>query len=504
LSADAQPDPRRPRAAGLLLHPTSLPGPFGSGDLGPPLVELLDWAASAGLRLWQVLPLGPSGHGYSPYASRSAFAGEPLLVSPERMVEEGWLEEADLELAPEDADPTRIDFEAVAQARERMLRGAWQGFQRRASAEARAGLETFCREHAWLEDWALYSALRVEADSRAWHEWDSELARREAGAIEAARERLASEVGYHRFVQYAFARQWRRVREEAARRGIAILGDMPIYAAHDCAEVWAQPELFELDEAGQPTAVAGVPPDFFSETGQRWGNPLFRWERLRETGYAWWIERLRANLELTDLVRIDHFRAFAAYWSVPAEAETAVGGRWLPGPGLELFEAVAAALGSAPIVAEDLGTITADVRALLAATGFPGMQVLQFAFAEPDSLYLPHRHQPNSIVYTGTHDNDTTRGWFEGADPEERERALDYLGARPETLVSEMIRAAYTSVADRAVIPAQDVLELGSEGRMNTPGEAEGNWGWRLRPGALEHGSAARLRRLAELSGRLA
>jgi 4-alpha-glucanotransferase len=293
------------------------------------------------------------------------------------------------------------------------------------------------------------------------------------------------------------------VREEAARRGISILGDLPIYAAHDSAEVWAHPELFELDAEGQPTAVAGVPPDYFSRTGQRWGNPLYRWDRLRETGYAWWIERLRANLELTHLVRIDHFRAFAAYWAVPAEAETAEKGEWLPGPGLELFEAVARALGSAPIVAEDLGTITPDVRALLDATGFPGMQVLQFAFGEPDSLYLPHRHRPNSIVYTGTHDNDTTRGWFEKADDEERQRALDYLGATPESVVDALVRGAFTSVADRAVVPLQDVLGLGSEARMNTPGSPAGNWGWRYRDGSLTLEAAARLRRLVELGGRL-
>jgi len=465
-------------------------------------VEFLDWAAAAGLRLWQVLPLGPAGLGDSPYASRSAFAGEPLLVSPERMAEEGWLDEGALEPAAK-ADAGRVDFGSVAPARERMLRAAFEGFRERASDAARADFEAFVGDHGWLDDWALYSALRGEAEARPWYEWEPALARRDPKALGAARERLASELEYHRFVQFAFMRQWRRVRDEATQRGIAILGDMPIYAAHDSAEVWAHPELFELDATGMPIAVAGVPPDFFSRIGQRWGNPLFRWDRLRETGYAWWIERLRANLELADLVRIDHFRAFAAYWAVPAEAPTAEGGSWRPGPGLEIFEAVARALGSAPIVAEDLGTITADVRALLAATRFPGMQVLQFAFAEHDSLYLPHRHEPNSIVYTGTHDNDTTRGWIENAGAEERQRALDYLGAQPETLVDGMIRAAYTSVADRAVIPAQDVLELGSEGRMNTPGEANGNWGWRLRPGALDTEAAARLRRLAEISGRL-
>jgi 4-alpha-glucanotransferase len=495
------------RSAGILLHPTSLPGPFGIGDFGPWVDRFLDWAKSAGQTLWQVLPLTTLGGGGSPYGGASAFAGNPLLLSPELLLRDGFLPVAAFEDLPE-FPKDRVDFDAVIHWKERILRQSWEHFASHAGEPAREELRAFREAPArktWLEDWTLFSALKARFSGRAWTSWDSDLRRRDPEALERASGELETEVSYQAYLQFLFFRQWERVHHAARERGITVMGDVPIYVSFDSADVWANPELFELDAEGMPTSVSGVPPDYFSETGQLWGNPLYAWDHLAETGYAWWVERIRANLALCDLLRIDHFRAFSAYWSVPAGDPTALNGKWVPGPGAKLFDAVRTAIGGdapLPIVAEDLGDIDDDVKALLAGLGLPGMKVLQFAFYGADSEYLPHRHTPNALVYTGTHDNDTARGWYAALKPEERERVFDYLGSDGSEIHWALIRGAYGSVAQRAIVPMQDVLGLGSEARMNTPADPGGNWTWRAPDWALRPEDAARLKRMAILSGR--
>ena len=495
-----------PRSAGILLHPTSLPGPFGIGDFGPWVDRFLDWAKAAGQTLWQVLPLTVIGGGGAPYGGASAFAGNPLLISPELLLRDGFLPVSTFEDLPT-FPKERVDFEAVVRWKERILRQSWEHFAAHAGEPARAELEAFRRAPArasWLADWSLYAALRARFSGRPWTAWDRDLRQRDPDALERASGELETEVSYQAYLQYLFFRQWERVRGVAKERGITVIGDAPIYVSLDSADVWSHPELFQLDAEGRPTAVSGVPPDYFSETGQLWGNPLYDWEALAESGYEWWIQRIRANLLLCDLLRIDHFRAFSAYWAVPAGDPTALNGKWVPGPGEKLFGALRSALGeeTLPIVAEDLGDIDDDVKALLKALGLPGMKVLQFAFYGADSEYLPHRHTENALVYTGTHDNDTARGWYAALKPEERERVWDYLGSDGSEIHWALIRAAYGSVARRAIAPMQDILGLGSEARMNTPAEPAGNWTWRASDGAFRPEDAVRLKRMAVLSGR--
>ena len=491
------------RSAGLLLHPTSLPGRFGIGDLGPAAERFLDWARASGQSLWEVLPLQPTGGLASPYSGISAFAGNPLLLSPERLMEEGLLPPESLEDAPQ--FPTaRVEYDSVRRWKEKLLRASWERFREAAPGRLAEDFERFrtdARHASWLADWTLFSALKAKLADAPWTEWPAPLARREPEGLAAARRELEDEMAYHAFLQWLFFRQWERVKVSANDRGIAVFGDVPIYVAHDSADVWAHRDLFELDDSGRPQLLAGVPPDYFSETGQLWGYPLYRWDRMEQDNFAWWTERIRASLALADLVRIDHFRGFASYWAVPADEPDARGGRWLPGPGERLFRALAQALDGLPIVAEDLGTITEDVAELLANLGIPGMRVLQFAFSEEDSPHAPHRHVSNAVVYTGTHDNDTARGWFSGLTASERRRLEDYVG-RCEQIEWDLIRAAYTSVADRAVVPLQDVFGLGSEARMNTPATASGNWTWRARSEDFTPERAERLKRLAELTGR--
>ena len=445
--------------------------------------RFVEWLASAGQTIWQVLPLGPTGHGGSPYGTLSAFAGNPLVISPEKLVDDGFVPGSTLADAP-DFPPGRVDWEGARAWKDRFFRATWE--RASGSARVREDLQAFRsapEQQIWLADWARFAA-------------------RHAVGPGASPEKVAEETEYQEFLQLTFFRQWDRLRWEARRRGISLFGDVPIYVPAGSVDVETHPELFDLDENGHPINVAGVPPDFFSQTGQLWGYPLYRWDRMAESGYRWWIDRLRAAFRMTDIVRLDHFRAFAAYWAVPAGERTAANGRWLPGPGRKLFDAVRAELGNAPFVAEDLGTITPDVRRLLAKIGFPGMKVLQFAFYEADSPYLPHRHLPNAVVYTGTHDNDTTRGWWATLDPPARKRVADYLGSDGTEIEWDLIRAAYTSVADRAVVPLQDVFGLGSEARMNTPAEPEGNWSWRARDEDFRNDRNGRLRELAELTGR--
>lgn len=496
------------RTSGILLHPTSLPGPFGIGDLGPTAQRFVDFLAAAGQGLWQMLPLGPTGYRDSPYQCTSAFAGNPLLISPERLVAAGWIAEADLD--PPDFPLDQVDFGAVALWKRDLLQRAIAGFKAHASADDQADYARFCDTHrAWLDDYVLYHALKVHHDLLPWTDWSPELALRDREALADWSGAHQSELDLQRFIQYVFFRQWAELRNYARARGVHLIGDMPIFVAHDSSEVWTHPEWFELDERGHPTVIAGVPPDYFSDTGQRWGNPLYRWPALAADGYSFWIERLRRVLELVDLVRIDHFRGFAAYWEIPASEETAINGRWAPGPGRDLFHALRAALGEdLPLIAEDLGVITPDVEALRDELHLPGMAVLQFGFEDTAegfgrSAFLPHNHRRRLAVYTGTHDNNTLLGWWAGKEDWIQRNARRYLNSDGQAIQWDFIRAALGSVAELALFPMQDVLGLGDSACMNRPGTAEGNWMWRYRDEMLDESAAARLRELSRLYGRL-
>ncbi len=492
-----------PRASGILVHPTSLPGRYGIGDLGPGALRMLDFLTASGQKLWQTLPLGPTGYGNSPYAMLSAFAGNPLLISPDRLLEEGLLTPDDLDSCP--AFPVeRVDYSRVLPWKMALLRRSFERFRSRARPALREEFASFrAAQRGWLDDFALYAALKAGHGDVAWVQWDTPLATRDPDALSAARLRLADDVAFHAYTQFIFFRQWAALREAARERSISIIGDLAIFVAHDSADVWAHPELFQLEADGSPTVVAGVPPDYFSPTGQRWGNPLYRWDVLAETGYAWWIERVRRALELEDFIRLDHFRGFRGYWEVPASAETAVNGRWVPGPGDAFFSAIREALGDVPFIAEDLGVITAGVRALRKSLRFPGMKVLQFAFGgSARNAHLPHNYTRDLVVYTGTHDNDTTRGWFASREAPERAHVLAYLDCGPGEVVWEMIRAALASVATLAIVPLQDVLDLGSEARMNYPSRADNNWEWRCAEEQLTRDISERMARLSALYGR--
>ncbi len=503
------------RRAGVLLHPTSLPGPHGIGDLGPRARAFVDFLAEADQGVWQVLPLAPTGYGDSPYQALSAFAGNPLLVSLEDLGAEGWVADEDLAAAPR-LPASHVDYAAVAAWKGALLRRAAERFRTRASHAQRAELAAFrAREGAWLEDLALFLALKERHGGAAWIRWDAPLARRAAGALEAARREHAREIDGHVFAQWAFDRQWARLRDHARARGVSLMGDVPIYLAHDSAEVWARPGLFRLDPDGNPLAVAGVPPDYFSATGQLWGNPLHDWAAQAADGYAFWIERMRTNLRLYDLVRLDHFRGFEAYWEVPAGVTTARSGRWVKGPGAAVFEAMQAALGALPIVAENLGVITPEVEELRTRFGFPGMAILQFAFGKDPQAdsFKPHGYRRDTVAYTGTHDNDTVEGWWASeVGPgsirtaqdieEERAHARAYLATDGRGMSWVLLRAVYASVAELAMAPLQDLLGLGAEARMNTPATPSGNWRWRFEEGALTPALARRTRELAALYGR--
>jgi 4-alpha-glucanotransferase len=489
------------RRGGVLLHPTSLPSPYGIGDLGPAASDFLRFLAQARQSLWQVLPLGPTGFGDSPYASPSAFAGNPLLISPQPLLDQGFLVEGELsELAVLPAET--VDFGRLVPLKSQLLKTAFN----RARKTLRPVMNRFRQANkAWLDDFALFSALRDES-GLAWTDWEPGLRARDAAALARARKELAERIEYVVFCQFVFAEQWAAVRAEARALGIAIVGDIPVFVAHDSADVWANQHLFKLDDRGQPLVVAGVPPDYFSATGQLWGNPLYDWDAMAAAGYAWWVARFKHLLELVDLVRIDHFRGFEAAWEVPAGATTAVDGAWIKGPGSAAFEAIGKAFGGSqpPVIAEDLGLITDEVRALLQATGFPGMKVLQFAFGGgSDNPYLPHNYRdPNCVVYTGTHDNDSTRGWYASASESERAAVQRYIGTDCSQIARDLIRLALSSTANTAIVPLQDVLDLGSEARMNTPGQPESNWAWRVQTDQLDGERANCLAELTTTYGR--
>lgn len=496
-----------PRSSGILLHPTSLPGRFGIGDMGPAAYEFVDFLVASGQQIWQVLPLGPTGYGNSPYLSYSAAAGNPLLISLEVLQQAGHLSEADLAQLPEFPADT-VDFDRVIATKFPLLRRASEHFRDHASPEERQAFEAFCAEESyWLDDYAFFMALKDAHGDLPWNQWDEAIARREPAALAEWRSRLANDIFFRQYTQFEFFRQWAKLRAYANEQRILIVGDIPFYVAHDSADVWAQPDNFCLDEeTGAPALMAGVPPDYFSATGQLWGNPVYNWEHLENQGFQWWVQRFKALLRYVDVIRIDHFRGFEAYWAVPMGEETAVNGEWIKAPGETFFQVLGDRLGKLPIVAEDLGVITPEVETLRDQFGFPGMKILQFAFGSgPGNPYLPFNYQGSKwIVYTGTHDNNTTLGWFSQCGHHEKEGLLNYLGCTgPHGIHWDMIRLALSSTACQAIIPLQDVLGLGSEGRMNTPSEGQGNWGWRYRAGALAPELRDRLRSMTETYGRL-
>lgn len=496
------------RCSGILLHPTSLPGPHGIGDLGETAYRFLDFMEKSRQQLWQVLPLGPTGYGDSPYQCFSAFAGNPLLINLDRLVEKGFLQPDDLSVDRPHFDDSRVDYGVVINYKTGRLQLAYRNFKNHVSAAFKA----FCETHAeWLDDFALFMAIKIHQGGGSWVNWPKALVRREAEALAAMHEKLADSVNYQKFLQWCFFEQWEALKQAANEKGILIVGDVPIFVAHDSADAWANPDLFYLDEDGHPTVVAGVPPDYFSATGQRWGNPLYRWDVMKQNGYHWWIQRFRSMLTMVDIIRIDHFRGFEAYWEIPAEEETAIKGEWIPGPRADFFIKIREALGGElPLIAEDLGVITKGVTALRKQFDLPGMRIVQFAFGDDSTNpFLPHNYDSNTVVYTGTHDNETTMGWFRRTDttgttdaPEVVIRERDYARAYAKILDDneahwDFIRLAWMSVADIAITPMQDLLGLGNEARMNFPSSDRGNWQWRLREQQI---SPEITRRLAELT----
>jgi len=469
------------RGSGILLHPTSLPGQFGAGDFGKDAYRFVDWLVSAGQTYWQMLPLGEVGLGNSPYMSMSSFAGNILLIDLCELASHGWLSSADITPHP-DFKPERVNFTLMRPFRLERLRRAAKNFFASGHNEMHREYTEFCIiESEWLEDYALFMSISNRENGCDWSQWSRKLARREPQALRLIEKNCADEVGFWKFCQWCFARQWSNLRLYANERGVKIIGDVPIFVALQSADVWAHQELFELDEQGRPSFVAGVPPDYFSDTGQLWGNPLYRWDIHEKTGYAWWIARLRHALQLADLVRIDHFRGFVAYWEIPAGAPNAINGKWVEGPGEKLFEAFVKAFPHLPIIAEDLGVITPDVIELRDKFELPGMRILQFAFGEGEgNLFLPHHYVPNTIAYTGTHDNDTILGWWNTLPDHEKSFALSYLHSDGHEIQWDMMRAISRSKANIVIFPLQDVLGLASDQRMNYPGQSLGSWKWRF------------------------
>ena len=488
------------RCSGILLHISSLPGPDGIGSMGREAFAFADFLKRAGVKIWQVLPLGPTGYGESPYQSASVFAGNPMLISLEKLREEGLLT-GERTAARVYADLSRVDFDAVRAEKEKQLRTCFS----QSAARLHDELAAFEKEAAWVRDYALYCALKAHFGNRKWTDWPDKAARnRHARALKKWALTLKSEVSYQIFVQYLFFRQWRALKKYCNEQGISIFGDMPIYVAEDSADTWTHPEVFQLDLRRVPKRVAGVPPDAFSEDGQLWGNPLYRWWLLKMQGYRWWVDRMRQMGELYDIVRVDHFIGFANYYSIPYGANNARNGKWVKAPGQDLFTRLKQELPELRVVAEDLGEVTDAVRELMAFTGYPGMRVMHYAFGGgDDNCHLPANYVPGCVAYTGTHDNDTTRGWAEHANPAELEKAKQLLGfERPEDAPAAFIRALMESAADTVILPMQDVLGLGGEARMNLPGTTGGNWAWRMLPDAASGLAALRLRQLIEKTGR--
>jgi len=504
------------RSSGILLHPTSLPSAWGIGDLGPEAFRFIADLHASGQHWWQMLPIGPIGAGHSPYDSPSAFAGNPLLISPDLLVQEGLLTASERMQLPR-GSARRVRYEELAPSRERMLRQCYRRFSHHARASLRLAYQSYCRnQKSWIEDFALFSALKDVYSGASWMRWPKPLRQRETSALRRAAHDLSESVDYYKFVQFLFDRQWRSLKQQARKNNIGLIGDVAIFVSQESADVWANQPFFRLNDDASPKVVAGVPPDYFSRDGQRWGNPLYDWTALRRENYRWWIHRLRKALHRFDAVRLDHFIGFTRFWEIPARAPTARTGRYVPGPGAAFFEALQQALGKLPLIAEDLGVVTPAVKTLRDRFDLPGMRVLQFAFGDDPEAehYQPHRYPRRCVVYTGTHDNDTTVGWFRDrggpqstrsakAIHRERRHALNYLGTQGREIHWDMIRLALSSVAELAILPFQDLLGLGSGSRMNRPGVETGNWEWRMTPRTFTVPVQRRLRDLTALYGRL-
>lgn len=495
-----------PRSSGVLLHPTSFPSRFGIGDLGLEAYRFIDFLKESAQQYWQVLPLGPTGYGNSPYMSYSAMAGNPVLISLEKLRDEGLLSDDDFALLP-GFPAEKVDFERVIPLKVELLKKACDNFKTKSSEIIQREFTGFCDSKAyWLNDYALFMALKDDNEGASWHTWEPQLAKREKEALAQAQERLADQVFYYKFIQFEFFRQWSELKSYANMRGIEIIGDIPIYVAHDSADVWSYPEFFCLNkETNEVALMAGVPPDYFSATGQLWGNPVYHWEELQKHDFKWWVLRFEAMLDYVDIIRIDHFRGFAAYWAVPQGEETAMNGEWIEAPGEAFFETLKNKLGKLPIMAEDLGVMTPDVEALRDRFEFPGMRILHFAFgSDPGNPFLPFNYSRNAVVYTGTHDNDTTIGWYNQASDWEKRNLWLYLGCiSPEGIHWDLIRMALSSIANQAILPLQDILGLDTQARMNFPSTTEGNWEWRYYEYALNNdGLASKLKVLTTLCGR--
>jgi 4-alpha-glucanotransferase len=500
------------RTSGILLHPTSLPGPFGIGDMGPEAYKFVDFLLRTGQSYWQVLPLGPIGYGNSPYMCFSAFAGNPLLISPQELAEEGLLDSADIESLPS-LRRDRVDYGRVINYKNVLLIKSFERFKARFSSAYPDDYYRFLKENIfWLEDYALFMALKEKNNNLVWTKWENGLVECQLESLQEWKSKLSEKIQFHIFIQYLFFKQWHKLKQFCNDRGIRIIGDMPLYVAYDSADVWINRELFNLENNGTPLVVSGVPPDYFSNRGQRWGNPIYRWDMMALDGYKWWIDRFKLNFKTFDILRLDHFRGYEAYWEIPANQSTAVEGRWVKGPGAALFRAIKNNLGDIPVIAEDLGVITYEVEALREGLGLPGMRILQMAFGNDPKArdYRPHNYPRHCVVYTATHDHNTTVGWFT-AEPgtqstqsreeieKERAYALDYLGTDGKEINWDFIRLAMGSVADLAIYPLQDVLGLDTSSRMNLPGTTEGNWEWRMEPGLLTPSVISRLKEITRI-----
>jgi len=494
------------RGSGILLHITSLPSNFGIGDLGPSSCRFADFLSESKQSFWQILPLNPTdlAFGSSPYSSPSAFAGNPLLISPESLVADGLLSSSDIEDAHLFSNE-RVDFTAVTNYKEALLQKAFNNFKKKGSSNE---FEEFCVKNSyWLEDYALFAVLKPHFNGVAWSEWPIEIANRNETTLQELKNNLGDKVELEKFIQYIFFKQWFSLKSYCNNKKINIIGDIPIYVNHDSADVWSNPEIFKLDKKKWPKFVAGVPPDYFSKTGQRWGNPVYRWNIIRKNDYQWWIKRMDHNLKLFDMMRLDHFRGFVGYWEIPADEKTAINGKWRKAPANDFFTTLVKRFNLLPIIAEDLGVITPDVINVIKRFSFPGMKLLLFAFGDdfPQSSHLPHNHTQNSVVYTGTHDNNTVRGWWRSeASPESRKRFFKYIGkeVEEESIHREFIRLAMMSVANICIIPMQDVLGLGEDAKMNRPAKTEGNWQWRLKPDQINPSLLEKLKEITETYGR--
>lgn len=490
------------RNSGILMHISSLPGKYGIGTFGKEALSYVDFLAEAGQKIWQILPLGHTGYGDSPYQCYSAFAGNPLFVDTELLIEEGLLSVSGI---PENIQFEDTEFDTLKTANFIMplLKVASDNFHKNKPLEIEL-FNDFCQRQAfWLDDYALFIALKKRFEDTPWYDWEAAYRLRDVQAIEKSGVELAGEINFQKTLQYFFFKQWLQLKAYAHKKGILIMGDIPLYVAYDSADAWTRSEIFMFDADKKPVAVAGVPPDYFSETGQLWGNPLYNWEYLKNTGFDWWIGRIRANFELYDILRIDHFRGLSAFWAVPYGEETAIKGEWVPAPGMALFETLMKEMGTMPIVAEDLGVITEDVELLRDSFNFPGMKILQFAFdSSEDNEFLPHTYTQNCIVYTGTHDNDTTVGWYQSAAEEDKVFMHSYFNFKPEKVHWELIRLAWASVAHTAIAPMQDVLGLGAEHRMNLPGKPTGYWKWRLNKKLITPEVSQKLKKITEIYSR--